>query len=139
MSNLSISKIVTLSKYLTNNDITLSYNTSLLGFIPEECVVKSISYYNNNKVSAVSNSGMYTIHSNILNSDTLLLSFVPTDFYDVEDLSTSNAMAMTPNLTIMLKSDIPNTLNFEIRGRVLGVTKIVTGDMSITLQFNKYK
>ncbi len=125
------SKVITITQDVSANS-TLTLTSNSIGFIPDECIIKVVSFYG---VSLVATSeGLYHIKSN-LNND-IISSFTTSIYYDALFTLYSTYSTTTPNVRIMLKNGVNNNITFTLNN-ITGTS--TNGNCCLTVEFLQHK
>ncbi len=130
MSNLNkiASRVFSVTQDLGTSSV-LTINGNNIGFVPDKCVIKQITYYLSDSDSK--GSGMYQIQSNLTN-DTVALVSTPT-YYD-GSANYYMIANVSPNIEILLKNGVNNNITFTTINLAGGTPEGVIG---LTIEFSQ--
>lgn len=114
----------------------LTISTNCIGFIPDECIVKQISYHTSDLTTT--SSGVYGIRSNMIND--IIGIFSPTPFLTGAGTYLFQT-TINPNIHIVLKNGVNSNVTFDLLkfGGTLQYDPVILGYMSIVVEFIKHK
>lgn len=126
------SKVISLSATLAAGT-PLSLQTNVIGFTPDECVIKHISYFD---AKADENSaGLYAITTS-LSSETVA-SFSPTFWYNTPNTTYYYSCDCSPNISLKLPNGALSSIDFRVANQISGYS--TQGKICITLEFIRHK
>ena len=124
-----MSKVISISQNLTSSTV-LSIPNNAIPFTPSRFILKSVSLFGSNAVSASSNTGLYQINSSLINGDIMYLFSVNNTILS----ATSNVVSLTsnPDITFLLPNGA-NNITFTVAN--LNNAIVAVCFISITLEF----
>jgi len=125
------SKVISLTQTLLTST-SLTVQTNGVGFNPDECVVKHISWYDSN--ADYKSAGLYTITTNL--TPETVASFSPNIMYDSNATLYMLNCTCSPNVSIKLPNGATN-ITFTVANQIS--TYSTDGKICITLEFLKHK
>jgi hypothetical protein len=130
MSNIIVSKVMTITNVTIGSDNTLTIQSNTIGFIPDEMVIKILNHTDVH----TSLSAMYAPYAIKYNGSIVATTAPTMIYYDLTDYYVTSIS--TPNVHVKLPNGVNNDVTFTA-SNLAGISN--RGVMSVTVEFIKHK